>query len=294
MAGGCVLVTMYFAGQPNSNFIYMFWEYALGNAVIMWNALLEPTFFPENLGRFGIAYCAVAAYVLGRQDGLKRLLSPAFLLLMAAAFVGYYARLKYGSGPTQAIVFNAMLLAFGLSQLSILHRAGKLAGEVLVALLVVQSLALVQDLRPYFLGAEDRYRFDQVLSYLRTPNKSVYYANQGFTHLLVGKQPIRRVEGPTATFVNGRQDRSRYDKELADFFGKDPFDIVIIDVPLEMSSWFLYDRLNAAYQPIAEIPADSRWPQGGTLRFKKVIFQRKSAAAGLGPRAQPSVLPEGR
>jgi len=67
--------------------------------------------------------------------------------------------------------------------------------------------------------------------------------------------------------------------------------MVIIDIPTEMSSWFLYERLNAAYTPIGEIPAASRYPESATLRWRKIIFEKKKISPDGNPPARPTGTP---
>ena len=62
-------------------------------------------------------------------------------------------------------------------------------------------------------------------------------------------------------------------------------DIVIIDLPAEDNSWFLYERLNASYTQVQEIPADDHGERWGTLRDRKIILVRKDQAPAKPPGA---------
>ena len=130
-----------------------------------------------------------------------------------------------------------------------------------------------------------------MLSLLATPGRSVYTVSYEFEKILVGRQPFRGVEGPRGCWINGVCDKSRYPNELRDYFGSDPFDMVVIDIPTEMSSWFLYERLNAAYTPVGEIPAASRYPESATLRWRKIIFEKKKISPDGNPPARPTGTP---
>ncbi|MFH0954255.1 MAG: hypothetical protein V1873_07995 [Verrucomicrobiota bacterium] len=268
--------TWYYLSQPDSDFLHMFYLFQWSGIVVIWDLLLTPVLFPENLGRFGVLFAVIAAYLFTARRSWKILLEPEVILLGASAFVGIYARLKYGSGPTQALVFNGMLLAVGLSFLNRLLAEKQVGGTLATCLIALQCLALVQDPRAYFITADDETRSARILDILSQPGKRVYYANQGFWNVLAGKPPVRNVGGPHGEWHNGQLYKNLYPKELSDFFGSDPFDIVIIDIPTEMGSWFLYDRLNAAYQPVQEIPAARQWPIL-TLRYQKYVFVKKQA-----------------
>ena len=126
-------------------------------------------------------------------------------------------------------------------------------------------------------------RYRELLAWVGKPGKNVYYINQGIYNVLAGKTPYTAVGRDC--WHNGQIDRSLYPAAFREAFGKDPFDIVIIDIPTEINSWFLYERLQANYVPVAEMPAITQLPAGVTLRNRKLIFYRKDQVP------QPSVPP---
>ena len=64
-------------------------------------------------------------------------------------------------------------------------------------------------------------------------------------------------------------------QERRNFLAQDPWDLVIIDIPLEDNSYALYERLEQAYRPLYEIPAATKFPATYDLRYKKVVFEKK-------------------
>ena len=59
------------------------------------------------------------------------------------------------------------------------------------------------------------------------------------------------------------------------FLASDPWDLVIVDIPLEDNSYALYERLQTAYKPLYEIQPSSRYATSYDLRYKKVVFEKK-------------------
>jgi hypothetical protein len=240
---------------------------------ILWNGLLNPVLFPDILGRFGVLLAVILVGVWtihGWQ--FKNLFRPELLFLGAAGVVGVFCSLKYGSGIPHATVFFGMILACGCALLRQLFDSKVITEKTLVSLMIVQMLALVQDPRPILWRDCDQKRFDELCRIVATPGKLVYYNDNPVISLMVNK-PFYAQCGRDC-YVNGMIDRSRYPKELLDFFKSDPFDMIVIDIPLEDNSWPIYDRLNASYKPVGELPAlpgDPNWRRN----FKKVIFARK-------------------
>ena len=240
---------------------------------IIWANLWSPVLFPDILGRFGILLAVILAGVWTIYGWrFKDLFRPELLFLGASGVVGVLCPLKYGSGNTQTIVFYGMILACGVSFLQRLQAKGAVAEKIAVGLLIVQMMTLFQDLRAHLLRDSDQSRFDELCRIVATPGKLVYYNDNPVISLLV-KKPFYAGSGRDC-YVKGRIDRSKYPGELSAFFRSDPFDMVIIDVPLEDNSWPLYERLNASYQPVAELPA-LPGDQNNRKNFKKIIFARK-------------------
>ena len=148
-----------------------------------------------------------------------------------------------------------------------------MAAPLLGALLALQGFALVEDPRPFYINAEDAGRQQQILGILATPGKSTYFINRGYWSLLAGK-PAQPQAGEDS-WNRKRFDPGMLSQERRAFLESDPWDIVIIDVPLEDNSYALYDRLEKAYRPLYEIPASTRFPNAYDLRYKKIVFGKK-------------------
>jgi len=241
---------------------------------IIWSNLWTPVLFPDILGRFGILLAVILTGVWVIHGWkFKDLFRPELLFLGASGVVGIFCPLKYGSGTTQTIVFYGMILACGVSFLQRLQDKTAITEKVLICLLIFQMLALAQDPRASLLRDCDQARFDELRRIISTPGKIVYYNDNPVISLLVNK-PFYAGSGRDC-YVKGKIDRLRYPKELSAFFKSDPFDMIIVDVPLEDNSWPLYERLNASYQPVAELPALPGNPNDRG-NFKKVVFARKN------------------
>jgi len=270
VAGGLTAITLfYYATRPNSSFMEMTMSHA--NHPMMWQWLWERALYPELFGRFAVLIAVIAAAVFMNGWNYKRWLKPDLIFLGAATVVGLVARCKYGSGPTQAILFYGMIIICGISFLHSLLEKKALVGMLAATLLGVQSLVLLHGIGASLITADDDFRFQQILDILATPGKTAYYVNRGFLNVLVGKRPYANV-GRDCWYKH-HYDKSRYPEYFRRELSKDPFDIVIIDVPLEDNSWFLYQRLNENYKPVREIPASGK--ADTALRFKKVVLVRK-------------------
>lgn len=240
---------------------------------ILWGGLLNPVLFPDVFGRFGVLLAVILIGVWtihGWQ--FKNLFRPELLFLGAAGVVGIIGPIRYGSGTSQTIVFYGLILACGIAFLKRLQERGVITEKVVIGLLVVQMLLLVQDPRAVLWRDCDQARFDELGRIVATPGKLVYYNDNPAISLLVNK-PFYASSGRDC-YVNGKIDRSKYPKELSAFFKSDPFDMIIIDIPLEDNSWPLYERLNVSYQPVAELPA-LRGDPNSRKNFKQIIFVRK-------------------
>jgi len=242
---------------------------------MLWGRIWNPVLFPDILGQFGILLAVIFVGVWTIHGWkFKNLFRPELLFLGAAGVVGIICPLKYGSGGSQAIVFYGMILACGIAFLKRLEDKNTITEKMVVGLLIVQMLLLlvIQDPRRALWRDCDQARFDEVCRIVATPGKLVYYNDNPTINLLV-KKPFYAASGRDC-YVNGKIDRSKYPKELSAFFNSDPFDMIIIDVPLEDNSWPLYERLNVSYQPVAELPALPGDPMA-KRNFKKIIFMRK-------------------
>ncbi len=250
---------------PNSSFLHNFFVLQAQHPLV-WSSFLHPVVFPENIGRWGPLFAVILAGLWARGLPSKDNMQPEVLFLGVAMLVGLVTRLKYGSGPSQAIMFNCLTLACGVGFLKELLDRGHVARTVVIALLCVQSLALANDYRVEFITREDQSRFEGLKEIVALPDKEVYYANNGFIHALVGKRPVAMVG--RECWVNGVKDPSLYPEILRTFFEADPFDIVIVDVPYEENSWVLYERLDRAYVATQFLPPTPRWEgRGGSLRW---------------------------
>jgi hypothetical protein len=140
-------------------------------------------------------------------------------------------------------------------------------------LLGMQSLALLEDPRPYFINDEDDARYRQIMGILSTPGKTSYLVNRGFMSYLAGQKAWP--QAGEDSWNKGRFDQGMLSQERRAFLARDPWDIVIIDIPLEDNSYALYERLEKAYRPLYEIPASSRHATTYDLRYKKIVFEKK-------------------
>jgi hypothetical protein len=257
--------SLYFILKPGSTFLAMMLTH--GGHALLWSRLFQPVLFPEYMGRFGVMFAfVIGGLLVWNKWSIRKWLDPFYIFLGAAAVVGTITRLKYGSGPSQAIFFYGLVIAGGLVFVNRFLQEKQLSGTLALSLLAVQALALFHDVTPSIITAADKIRYQEVMNILATPGKVTYYNNHGFMNVLAGKQPYINV---------GLLDRSPL---IRNFYSSDPFDLVIIGVPLEDSSGLLYERLEKAYTPIREIPADPRGPNQ-TLRYRMIVFAKKDQAA---------------
>jgi hypothetical protein len=270
-----VATIYWYETKPDSRFIYLVFKWNQNQPVI-WSRLWEQL-LPLFTGRFGILLALSAGGLLALRSWKNLFNSPHFLLLGASAVTGLISACKYGSGLSQTWVLICMLIICGCTAFSALLKTSGIPHIFIYALLLTQTLALVQDIRPAWIRAEDNTRYNQIMEVLKTPNKKTYYINSGYLNQILGQK----------TYANAGHDcwwkktyrRDLYPKTWAQFLKTNPWDIVIIDIPLEDGSFLLYETLNRSYRAVAEIPADSRFPQSNRLRFKKIVFEKKISSA---------------
>jgi len=279
IAGGLAAIGMlYYAAPADSTYIQF--TFLHGNHPMIWKWLWNPALYPELLGRFGILCAVVLTGLFLKRFAIREWLRPEIIFLGASAVVGIFTRIKYGSGPSQAIFFYGMIIVCALYFLHRFLQDKKISGAVLAGMLAVQTLALGHDQRSALITPADEFRFREIVDILSTPGQVTYYANHGVLNLYAGKEPFAAMGRDC--WHKGTYDRSRYPDYYRQAVSADPFDIVIIDVPLEDNSWFLYERLNSSYQPVRELPALAE--ANNALRSRKVVLQRKNQpAATRGP-----------
>jgi hypothetical protein len=261
----------YYMAMPDSSFMGVLTMHK--NHPIVWQWLLEPALFPEIIGRFGVLIAVVIAGLVGLGLDWRKWIKAEYVFLGASAVVAVIARLKYGSGPSQGIFFSAMLFACGLAFLQQFLEERLISGRVLLSIVALQCLALFHEYRAALITLSDDLRFEMIKDVIATPGKDVFYNCNGFYNVLVGKQPYPSVGRDC--WANGRYDRALYPDYFRKWLEKDPFDIVISDIPLEDNSWLLYERLDKNYVAVRDIPAETKYPADYSLRNRKVIFYRK-------------------
>lgn len=265
----------YFASLDDANFIWRVFKFNQ-NQPLKPGRLFDPILFPVLTGRFAVMTGAVVAGLLAMKWKWSEVLRPHYVFLGASALVGIFATLKYGSGLQQAWFFFAVLIINGLVFINQFMRENVWAPVAITGLLLVQTASLAEDFRTEIITEEDEQRYEMILDILATPGKEAYYINQGYLNLLVGKT----VYGNAAQdcWVDKEYRPDSYPDNWRNFLAKDPFDIIILDVPLCDGSFVLVDRINKAYRVWKEIPPDSRNINRGELRRKKVVFVKKTDA----------------
>lgn len=264
---------LYFERLPDSDFLYWTWRMN-ADAPLIWSRLWDPMFFPIFFGRFLIlTSLVIIGFWVERQFRWQALVSPWWILLGAAAFVGFFAGLKYGSGQSQSWFLYCMVIVVGVTMAHRLCRGGYLSPVVLSGLLAFQLAAFAQDFRPYVITRSDRERHAWLMNLIATPGKSVYYVGRTYWNFLAGKDYFAR--GCDGCYVRGEFRPEIYPKAWREYFESDPFDIVVVDLPPPDGFFPLYERLNKSYRAVQEIPADPRGDAGGCLRRKKIVFVRQ-------------------
>ena len=262
---------VYYESRADSQFLY--WVFEMNqNQPIIWPRLWTVLFTEILTRKYAVSVAFIVAGLLAYERSWKGLFRPELLLLGAAAVAGGFANCKYGSGPSQMWFFYMCLLVVGLSYAYRFFREGRLAAPVLGALVALQSLALVDDPRPFFINAEDVGRYRQIMDILSRSGRSSYFINRGFLSFLAG-QKVWPQAGEDS-WNHKVFDQNMLSKERRAFLASDPWDIVIIDMPLEDNSYALYERLEKAYRPLYEIPPATRFATTYDLRFKKIVFEK--------------------
>lgn len=253
---------------------FLYWVFEMNqNQPIIWSRLWTVVYTEILTRKYAVSVAFIAAGLLFFERSWRGLFRPELLLLGAAGVAGCFANGKYGSGPSQMWFFYMAMIVVGASYAHRFLREKGVAAPLLGALLALQGFALVEDPRPFYINAEDAGRQQQILGILATPGKSTYFINRGYWSLLAGK-PAQPQAGEDS-WNRKRFDPGMLSQERRAFLESDPWDIVIIDVPLEDNSYALYDRLEKAYRPLYEIPASTRFPNAYDLRYKKIVFGKK-------------------
>lgn len=269
----------YWETRGGSQFCY--WVFEMNrNQPIVWSRLWDVVFAEILTRKYAILVALSVAGVASRLRSWRDLFRPEWLFLGASGVAGCFANCKYGSGTSQMWVFYMVLIALGVEAAHRFFRARGLAAVLLVPLLGVQSLAFLEDPRPYLITAEDAARWQRVMGILSTPGKTAYYANAGFMSLLAG-QPLYPQAGEDS-WVKGRFDRNSLSAERRAYLAGAPWDLVIINIPLEDNSYALYEMLDKSYHPLYEIPATEKNSNIYDLRYRKIVF-----AKGRDPNAPP-------
>ena len=275
LGAGLAVLTLggivYYESRPDAQFLY--WVFEMNqNQPIIWSRLWTVVFTEILTRKYAVSVAFIAAGLLAYERSWKGLFRPELLLLGAAAVAGSFANGKYGSGTSQMWFFYMAMLVVGLGYAHRFFRDGRLAAPVLGALVALQSLALIDDPRPYYINDEDVGRYRQLMGILSTPGKSSYLINRGFLSFLAGQKAWP--QAGEDSWNNKRFDRNMLSQERRDFLAQDPWDLVIIDIPLEDNSYALYERLEKGYQPLYEIPASTKFSTTYDLRYKKVVFEK--------------------
>ena len=276
LGAGLAVLTLagivYFESRADAQFLY--WVFEMNrNQPIIWSRLWTVVFTEILTRKYAVSVAFIAAGLLAYERSWKGLFRPELLLLGAAAVAGGFANGKYGSGSSQMWFFYMAMLVVGLGYAHRFFRDGRLAAPVLGALVALQGLALIDDPRPHFINDEDVGRYRQLMGILSTPGKSSYLVNRGFMSFLAGQKAWP--QAGEDSWNKKRFDRNMLSQERRNFLAQDPWDIVIIDIPLEDNSYALYERLEQAYRPLYEIPAATKFPTAYDLRYKKVVFEKK-------------------
>ncbi len=285
---------IHYASQPGSSFLYNVFVLQK-QSPMNWGAFPFPSLFPELLGRFGLLIAAGIWCALSQRSLLDWIRKPEWVFLGGAVVVAVIARLKYGSGPVQGLLMGALLPAVVLSAAWQACAASVMARRFFYVVCLVQGLCLIQSLAPYRVTPEDESRYRQLLDLVAMPGKEVYYNNASFYQVLAHK-PVYTTMGRDC-YWHGEFDPSRYPEKLRAFLESDPFDVIIVDIPLEDNSWPLYQRVQSGnYERIGDIPATARNADVMTLRNQKLILARKGAlGAPVGApqniRMPPNILP---
>lgn len=261
----------YYSNMTDSDFLYWVFEMNQHQPIIwsrMWDVVLADIIFRKYSILVAIILAGLVCYVRCFRD----LFTPEYIFLGATAFAGAYSSCKYGSGTTQMWLFYMMMVISGIAILAKLLEDKRLAPCLGGALLVMQGLSFVEDVRPYLINNDDKIRYRNIMTILSTPGASAYYINQGYLSLLAG-QPAYSNAGEDC-WHNGQFLREKLSPERKAWLERDPWDIVIINVPFEDGSFALYERLNQKYRPVSEIPRALKNADIYDIRYRKIIFHK--------------------
>ncbi|MEI8205351.1 MAG: hypothetical protein WCG03_00575 [Kiritimatiellales bacterium] len=238
---------------------------------ILWNRLLDPILFPQITGRLGVVTALLAAGLFCTTKRWKDVLKPEYIFLGAAAVSGVYASLKYGSGLQHHVLFYGLLITCALLLADQMIKQGVVKPILIYTLLAVQALAEIYDVRPYLINDADQARFEKIQSLLATPGKRTQYYSGGYHSILVGQPSY--VVGTMEPEDNYLRHRISYHPNFIKFWDSDPFDLFLINVPLEANSQLAAQYLQRDFQLVGELPeiqANSWEP-----RKRLLIFERK-------------------
>ena len=271
LASVTVVGIAYYSSLDHSRFCY--WVFEMNqNQPIIWTRLWDVVFAQILTRKYAILVALTVAGVVVRVRSWHALFHPEWLFLGAAGVAGCFANCKYGSGTSQMWVFYMCLIVLGVEATHRFFQSRGLAGILLVALLGVQSLAFLEDPRPYLITAEDSARWQRVMNILSTPDKTAYYINTGFMSHLAGRPAYPMVSEDS--WVKGRFDRSTLSAERRAYIESAPWDMIIVNIPLEDNSYALYEMLDKSYHPLYEIPATEKYSNIYDLRYRKIVFGR--------------------
>ncbi len=270
LIGGTIL---YFLIQKDADFIY--WVFITNaqqklDLARMWDWLYF--LFIRQWGIL-IAFTITGIY-LTIDKNWQNIFHPEIMFLGAAFIAGTVTSLKYGSGLSQCWPFLALLTAIGLGYISKFLSEEKISPILVSALLIIQTTALFEDFRYKIIDKEDDERFAMMLNLLATPNKHVYWVDRPYYSILAGAN-LQFVPAD-GCWEKGIVYPELYNKEWRKFFERDPYDIVIVDIPQPDGFYPLYQRLSVSYQPAQQINPHSKYPNTNALRRKKIIFVKKA------------------
>jgi hypothetical protein len=270
-------VILYFIARNDADFIYwVFITNAQQNLVLtrIWDWL-----YLLFIRQWGIlmSFMVVGVFWKIARDW-RNIFQPEIMFLAASFLAGTVTSLKYGSGLSQCWPFLTLLIAMGLAYAGEFLAEGKISPVICSALLIVQTLTLVEDFRYKLIDKEDEERFEMMLNLLNTPGKQVYWVDRPYYSILAGAHiQFLPADG---CWEKGTIHPELYNKKWRAFFEGDPYDVVILDIPQPDGFFPLYQRLSVAYQPAHQLNPHSKYPDTNALRRKKIIFTKKPLQNG--------------
>ena len=258
------------ATRPGSDFIRLVFVW---NALdpLIWNRIWNPILFPELTGRFGILVaCMLGTLCMTRNNNWKRWFSAPFLFMLTGIASGCFASLKYGSGMLQVLVGYALLILTGLLVLHDWVKARVINPNLAAAMIVVFSLALIRSPQPFIITSQDDFRYQRILSIMKTHPGDVKFFPFQYVNLLVGKQTYTN---PLVDSVRRQKDGVlQYRPTWTPLLKDPPWELVITMVPMEYNSSLLGETLQNNYKVIEEMP-ETGIP-GGSLRRRLVVLEK--------------------